>query len=128
AGFVQISYFTYEVVALRIVWALVARERDRPLHFLSRAATALVLPVGLAAVVLVPAREMVRESLRGRPLTPHDIGPGFGWRLLVETAWSQLTIPFDVLVACLAVLAATKLARPHVRSLVLFWGLVVAGS
>src|SRR5207244_4593262 len=83
AGFVQTSYFTYELVALRIAWAVLVRERDRPLAVLLHAAIALVLPLALSAIVLLPATELVRESLRARPLTPHDIGPGFSWRLLL---------------------------------------------
>lgn len=124
AGFIQISFLTYLLLVLRFAWAGLTRETDRPLALAASATLALALPVGLAAVMLVPALEMVRASIRSRPLAAGEIGPGFSWRLLLETVRSQVTIPFNVLVVLLAALAV--LSTRH-RALVVFFGLVLAG-
>lgn len=126
AGFVQISYFTYLLVALRIAWAVATRERERPVALLAHAALALVLPLALAAVLLVPAFEMARQSIRDLPLAANEIGPGFSWKLLAATLWSQVKLPFNVLVTLLVALALVSVGRARRPDVVVFQALVIA--
>jgi hypothetical protein len=122
--FPQISVYTVQLVALRVVWAVLTREVDRPLRLLAATGTALVLPLPLLAVQLLPLAEVARLSVRNLPLQPSDLGPGFSWPLLWLTVRSYLGAPGTVVAALLAVgaLAAPRDARR--RRQAIFWALI----
>ena len=76
AGFPQISLFTYQVIVLRLLWELVASRRQQRWRGVAAVAAAALLPVGLAAVKLLPAIEFARLSIRGAGLSRADFVPG----------------------------------------------------
>lgn len=73
AGYPQTSLFTYQVLALRLVWELVASRRTQRWRRVGAVAAAMLLPLGLAAVKLLPAIEFNRLSIRGAGLKREDI-------------------------------------------------------
>jgi Bacterial membrane protein YfhO len=62
-GWVVIAALTYHVIALRVVWELIT-VRPRPWRSAAVIAAGLVLAPGLAAIQIVPAAELARESFR----------------------------------------------------------------
>jgi hypothetical protein len=126
AGQPQISLFTYQLIAARVVWELVALGRPRSFRFLVPVALGCVLAPGLAAVQLVPSAEMTRLSLRGaRPLTAGERNP-------IVATWSgfregvgQRCMGWGSMFAAVPVaLAAAALTRHRKRRLPLLFVVV----
>jgi len=126
-GFVQLSFFTYQLVALRIAWALLCRQSHQPLRLLVAAGGAMVLPLLLGAAQLVPSFEVARESLRNLPLRPSDISGGFSWPRLGDYIRSQVASPGNFLPFLLAFLSPSALRDPRRRAAVAFFLLVAVG-
>lgn len=63
-GWVLIAALTYQLIALRVGWALVTAPRERPWRAAGAVAVGLALAPLLAAVQLLPAVEFARESFR----------------------------------------------------------------
>jgi hypothetical protein len=82
AGYPQTSLFTYQVLALRLLWELIASRHAQRWRRVAAVAVALVLPVGLAAVKLLPAIEFNRLSIRGSGLSKDDI-------LVLSDTWTE---------------------------------------
>src|SRR5262249_32108262 len=88
AGCPQMSLFTYQVIALRVLWQIGARG-TRWKRALGSVMLGMALPAGLAAGLLLPALEFARLAGRGHPLPLAEIvwNAPFGWpqlrRLLV---------------------------------------------
>jgi hypothetical protein len=110
AGYPQIAFFTYQVIALRIAWSLLTRETPRPVAFLAWVGLAMMLPLLLGAVQMLPSFEVMRESVRSVPLVPGQIGPGFSWRSLAANFSNYATFPGTFLVIVMTLVAL--LARP----------------
>jgi len=113
-GFPEIVFFTYQLIALRILWALLFRQTPHPRTLLGATAVGLVLPLFLTAVQLVPSFEVARASLRSGSLSARDLGPGFSWVLLRKSVASHVAIEGNalvVMIAMLAVVAASWLRR-----------------
>ena len=70
-GYPQILFFTAQLIALRVAWALVARQTPQPAALAMATAAAVVLPILLAAVQFLPSLEVVRQSLRWALAAPH---------------------------------------------------------
>lgn len=85
AGFPQISLFTYQVIALRLLYELVPSRRPQRWRRVAAVAAAALLPVGLAAVKLLPAIELARLSIRAGGLGRADIIPGG----MFHQSWAQ---------------------------------------
>ncbi len=123
AGFPQMVVFSYQLVALRLGWALLGREaRVAPL--LATAALATLLPPLLTAVQLVPALETVRAGLWGAPLGVKELGKPVAFRTALA---HHVGLGTNAFAFALAGVAAAWLARraPQ-RGAVLFYA-VVAG-
>jgi Bacterial membrane protein YfhO len=75
AGYPPITFFTYQLIGLRLLWEILAGERSALVPKLLAVALGLALPIGLIAVQLFPSLELASESLRNRPLTPAEIRP-----------------------------------------------------
>lgn len=113
-GFPQTVFFTYQLIALRAVWALLFRQVERPRIFLVALALGLVGPVLLDAVQLLPAMEVARESVRQSPVSDARLGASFSWRTLRQTLIAQTAEPGNallLLVAMVGVAAAPRLRR-----------------
>lgn len=67
AGYPQVSFFTYQLIAMRTFWALVTREANPRvvLHILAGLAVAPLL----AAVQILPSAEFLGVSVRSGPLS-----------------------------------------------------------
>src|SRR5262249_41690675 len=75
-GYLPLLFFTGQVVGLRLAWAVMTRESSRPLAVLAAGASGLTITALLGAVQLLPAMEMAAASVRTRPLSAWQIGPG----------------------------------------------------
>jgi len=106
-GFPQIVFFTYQLIALRVLWAVLAKPFAGRWRVLLMVGIGLVLPPLLTAVQLLPALEMVRASMRGQALSPEEVlGAGaLDWaRLRRGFTWGwELGNPFVTLPSLLAV-------------------------
>lgn len=123
-GFPQMAFFTYQVIALRIAWSLLTREARQPVRLLASVGFAVVLPVFLTAIQLLPSIEVARASLRSLPLAQGDIGPGFGWGVLWAVLRLYSSREGNFLVIVLALVAL--LTRPgKLRRHVAFYAAVV---
>jgi hypothetical protein len=122
-GFFQIGFFTYQLVALRVAWACVARA-EHPRRVLACLALALVLSVLLPAVQLLPALEVARESVRTLQLDPNEIGPSFSWSRLVSSLTSQTIYPGYAVIVLLALAALLALRSAVRREAVAFYWFV----
>jgi len=125
AGLPQTLFFTYQLVALRLAWALLMRETRQWRALIPLTAAAALLPLGLAAVQLAPSMEMAAESLRRLPLDSGSIGPGFSWRLLTAMAGSLVAFPVDRFLVVLAALALLGLRQREHRRHIVFWSAVL---
>jgi hypothetical protein len=65
-GFPQTVLFAYQLIVLRVVWEVATRRVHRPASVAAVTILGLALPLLLAAVQLIPAFEMARESYRGQ--------------------------------------------------------------
>ena len=74
-GFPQAVFFTYQLIAWRLLWELVVRRAARPRALLV-VVFGLILGPLLAAVQLVPALELARLSVRGGELSIREIAGG----------------------------------------------------
>ncbi len=80
-GFPQITFFTYQLIALRLLWAVVIGPAPRRAPLIGLVALGLTLPLLLAAVQFVPSLEVARDSLRTGPLPDSELGEPFTWHL-----------------------------------------------
>ena len=72
-GYPQVSLFTYQLLALRVLWECVTRWRPAvPRALVVMGVAALLAPL-LCAVHLVPALEAAAVSIRQRPLTVEEM-------------------------------------------------------
>ena len=72
-GYPQQLMLAYQLIALRLVWALATRESPRPGRAATMIAVGVALAPLLAAVVVVPGVEVALRSVRGRPLAEHEL-------------------------------------------------------
>ena len=75
-GFPQTSFFTYQVIALRVVWEFATRRVHRPLALVGWLGMGLALPPLLSAVQFLPSLEVARDSVRMLPLRTGELGKG----------------------------------------------------
>lgn len=81
AGFPQLLLYTYQLVALRLLWALATARPARPLASVAAVSAGLAVAPLLAAVQLMPSIEVTAHSVRSTGLTIEDMAiDGFlGW-------------------------------------------------
>lgn len=75
AGFPQTVLFSCQLIGLRLLWELASRRLERPVAVIGVLALALLLPLLLDAVQLVPAIETTAAGLRGNNLDVADMAP-----------------------------------------------------
>jgi hypothetical protein len=123
-GFPQTVFFTYQLIALRVVWAVLLRQSDDIRTMLIAVAVGLVVPVLLDAVQLLPAMEVARESVRQGPVSAELLGPGFSWQALRQGLMAQVSPPGSALMLLLAVSGVVAVRRPGRAADVAFYVLV----
>ena len=116
-GYPQTVFFAYQLIALRVLWEL-ARRRGRPLAIIAAVGLGLVLAPLLAAVQLLPAAELARESVRNTALVLQEINPsGFmTWAAFRRALVMRDTVvqPLMLLTVLLAVLGLVRrTTRPY---------------
>jgi hypothetical protein len=111
-GWVLITALTYQLVILRVGWELITGPHPRPWRAAAAIAAALVLAPCLAAIQLVPAAELSRESFRAAVESGDFLrNAAFPSGLLEAMRRRRSPVPFMVgplLVAGLALLAPTN--------------------
>jgi membrane protein YfhO len=127
AAYPQTVFFAYQLIAFRVIWALVGRKAARPIGTMAAVAVGGVLAPLLCAVQLMPALEVARESVRNAALTVNEMAPQgqLDWQSFLHAlAWrDSVHTPF-VLVPC--VVAAAALLAGRTRHVGLFY--TVAGT
>jgi hypothetical protein len=113
-GFPQTVFFTYQVIALRVLWTVLTRETRDLRAVLPVLALGLAAPLLLDAVQLLPSMEVARESVRQGPVSDARLGAIFSWSLAWQTLVAQVAEPGNALVLLIAlfgVIAARRLRR-----------------
>ena len=121
-GFPQITFFTYQLIALRTGWALITRRMQRPAAVIIALGLGCTLPMFLGAIHLIPSIAVARDSLRGLPLRIVELGFSNTWanlRLgLTTPGYHQY--PGTVVTVSVVMLAAAAFSRRRADGLVLF--------
>jgi hypothetical protein len=121
-GFYQIGFYIYQLIALRVLWACVVGRAARPARLTGLVALALIVPLLLGAVQLLPSIEVARHSLRGLQVSARDIGGGFSWANLTASLTSQVVSAGSAVVVLLAVLALVPVGeRAQWDSVGFYW-------
>ena len=128
-GFPQTVVFTYQLIALRLLFEVAMRYRERALRWrpIGLVCAGLTLGALFAAFPLLPGMEMARLSVRGHALTTAELHGGFfyDWDHLMRMLAVRWDIfnPF-VLIPC--VVAGAAWLRPLTRPMALFY--LLAGA
>jgi hypothetical protein len=123
-GWVLVSALTFQLIALRVAWELLTRPGRRPWRPAAAVAGGLVAGVLLAAVQLLPAAELARDSQRvGLDFSGFWAYGGLETDVVSSIARRVPPVPFMATVLVLAALA--PLATRHRRIAAFF---LVAGG
>jgi hypothetical protein len=118
-GWVLIAVLTCQLIALRVAWELLTRGRPRPWRSVAAIAAGLTLGLLLAAIQVLPAAEVARESFRVAVEALEFARFGtFEDTVLSGLRWRMPPVPFTVtliVLACVAPFVGTH------RRLVLFY-------
>jgi hypothetical protein len=125
-GYPQTSFFTYQVIALRVVWELVTARVPRPGMLAAWLVFGMAVPPLLAGVQFLPSLEVARESVRTVPLQPDEFGTAAGLAE-VRANVGQGFILQGVLTATLLAVGVLGLVHRATRRLSLLY-LAVAGA
>ncbi len=123
-GFPQINLFTYQVIAMRVVWQFATARVPGPAGVLALLGLGMILPVLLAAVQLWPSLEVARDSVRTLPLRPVEIGAGVDLATFQTTRGGRFFYPGMILTPALASVALLGLLHAATRRLAIFYVLV----
>jgi hypothetical protein len=123
AGYPQVALFTYQLIALRVLWEAVTSWRSTLPRTALAIAAALALTPLLAAVHFVPALEVAGQSIRGRPLTLEEIRPAHMTLTWVQfREWVGRRYSYGALFPASAVmLASLAFVRGPRRRIVVFY-------
>ncbi len=124
-GFPQTVFFTYQLIALRVLWTLLTRRSDWR-AVLSALAIGLLAPLLLDAVQLLPSLEVARESVRQGPVSDARLGAVFSWSLAWQTLVAQIAEPGNVLILSLGLIGVAAARRMQRGADAAFYALVAA--
>lgn len=123
-GFPQVVFFTYQLIALRILFELATQRDQRSWRAAGAVGLGLLLAPLLVAFALVPAIEMARLGVRGGRLTIDEIRAGgfLTWAQLRNYISIRVDLfnPF-VLIPC--VVAGASWVRHPTRRVAIFYTL-----
>lgn len=121
-GSPQVLFFTYQVILLRLIWALASRTLERPVPTLGLLGIGCALPILLAAVQLLPSIEHAAQSVRAASLADSDIGFSFTWDTLrTSLGGPRISGHPGVVTMVTLALAAVALGRSRPSSLAIFY-------
>ena len=120
-GYPQILFFTVQLIALRVAWAIVARQTPRPAALAMASAVAVVLPILLAAVQFLPSLEVLRQSVRWGALAPAQLGGEFTWVTLRRAVADVVDCQGAVVLVLAAVPGVFALRRGRLRGTGVFY-------
>ena len=126
-GYPQTSVFTYQVIALRVLWELATARVPRPGVLAASLVFGMAVPPFLAAVQFLPSLELAGESVRTVPLRSEEIGPGVGLTGLRASVGQGFLLQGPLTLTSLAV-AALGLTNRATRRLCLLYLAVAAAS
>ena len=126
-GFPQVVFFTYQLIALRVLFEFVSRRFSLPWLTLRLLGFGMALAPLLTAVLLVPGIEAARLSVRGGDLSPNEINVYgvLSWSGLARTVtfrWDE----HNPLQYVPAIAAMACWLRPATRRTALFYALAGA--
>jgi hypothetical protein len=122
-GFPQVVFFTYQVIALRVIFELVTRRMQRPGRTLGYVLLGLTIAPLLLAVQLVPGTEMAAQSIRGGSLDVKEVTGGIGFLTLgayVKEVAARYDL-FNPILLVPSVAAAACWLRAETRRTALFY-------
>lgn len=129
-GFPQTAVFTYQLISLRVLWALLTRQVRRPVATLGGVGAGFALPLLLGAVQFLPYLELMQQSLRTTRLSGREMLPGVETQLELEHFRASLgdhTFPGNTLPLIALALAALAFWRRDSRIPAGFYLLVAVG-
>src|SRR5262249_31695662 len=118
-GFPQVVFFTYQLVGLRVVWAVLAGDTPRRAALVAATVGAFLLAPLLVGVQLLPSIEAMQQRMRAGAVSSEDIGSTCSWSGVWAAARTYAGLPATWLLAPLAAAALAAGARP--RRAALFW-------
>lgn len=127
-GYPQPWLFTYQLIGLRIAWAVIGRQAQRPFAVVAVIALGCVLPLFLGAVQLLPWIEVARDSVRPSRLSAAEIGNSYTWAAIrtALTNYRGHAYPSNAVTLAGAMLCTAAICRRRRGGLALFYfGLVV---
>lgn len=127
SGFPQVTFFIYQLIALRVVWELFTCRQRISAHTFRVLALGLLLPLLLGAVQMLPALEVAGESVRQGSLSSAELRAGsISWdEFRTQTGLRSRGGPYGNSVAMVAVaFAALGLMQRRTRRLAVFAALV----
>lgn len=127
AGHPQMAFYTYQLIALRVVWELLTARPPQAMRCLGVIALGLILPVGLAAVQLMPAMELGFASIRGQGLEGNQLLLGtLKWATFRAIVAGREIFFGNPLLPLVTMLAALALVPAATRRRALFYALIAA--
>jgi hypothetical protein len=105
-GFPQTVFFTYQLIGWRVLCALVLRQSANARALLVAVAVAVLAPLLLDGIQLLPSIEVARESVRRGALTDAQLGSGFSWDFLRQSIVAQASVAGNGLMLLLALYGA----------------------
>jgi hypothetical protein len=128
-GHPQGLVYTYQVIALRVLWEMVVRRSWLGVRTLAALGAALAVPPLLGAVHLLPALEVMRLSVRGGDLEWAEMSGGavLDWSRLRRAFMFRREL-FNPLQVVPFVLAAVALANRRRWAAVFFYVVVAAAA
>jgi hypothetical protein len=121
-GFPQVVFFTYQLIALRVLFELASTRRAWSLRTLALLALGLLLAPLLSAVHLLPGVEMAAQSVRGAALSMSEIQPqgAYTWQFLRSRLSGRID-HFNPLVIVPAMVAGAWWCRAATRRVGAFY-------
>jgi hypothetical protein len=126
-GYPQTSFFTYQVIALRVVWEFATARVSRPGMLAAWLLFGMAVPPLLAGVQFLPSLEVARESVRTVPLQPDEFGTAAGLAEVRANVGQGFILQGMLTVTLLAV-GVLGLANRATRRLSLFYLAVAIAS
>jgi len=120
-GFPQIVVFTYQWIALRVVFELVSRSGRLETGAPAALALGLVVPPLLGAIQLLPSMELAGQSFRGEALSASELSPGGSpWGRFVGLMDQRIWGAAHTFSVVGVMLAGVALAASHARRIAVF--------
>jgi hypothetical protein len=120
-GFPQILVFTYQWIALRVVFELLTRRGRLKKKAIGPLLLGLALPPFLGAIQLLPSIEMAGQSFRGESLNSSELSPGGSpWGRFVDLMGRRIWGAGHTFSVVGVMLSGVALAASNARRIAIF--------